>query len=146
MSWRGTEGAIEAARQGHHSIMVPTAYFYFDYYQRKDRSHEPLAIGGYVPIEKVYSFNPLPEVLTDEEKSYIWGVQANIWTEYIHTFNHVQYMALPRMAALAEVQWCQPEQKDYSRFFGQLGHLTSLYDLYGWRWSRQAYEEPMTDE
>ncbi len=146
MSWRGVEGAVEAAHQGHHSIMVPTSYFYFDYYQRRNREHEPLSIGGYVPIEKVYSFNPIPEALTDDEQKYIWGVQANIWTEYIHTFNHVQYMALPRMGALAEVQWCQPEQKDYTRFFANLGNLTHLYDIYSWRWSRQAYEEPMTDE
>ncbi len=146
MSWRGTEGAVEAARQGHHSILVPTGYFYFDYYQRKNHEHEPLAIGGYVPIEKVYSFNPIPEALTADQQKYIWGVQANIWTEYIHTFHHVQYMALPRMAALAEVQWCQPERKDYARFFQSLGNLTGLYDLYGWRWSRQAYEEPMTEE
>ena len=146
MSWRGIEGGIEAARQHHHFIMVPTSYCYFDYYQRRDRSAEPLAIGGYVPIEKVYGFNPLPEVLTEEEQQYIMGVQANIWTEYIHTFNHVQYMALPRMAALCEVQWCQPERKDYTRFFGDLSHLTNLYDLYQWRWSHQAYEEPMAIE
>ena len=145
MSWRGTEGAIEAARQHHHSIMVPTGYFYFDYYQRRNIKAEPLAIGGYVPIEKVYSFNPLPEALTEDQQKYIMGVQANVWTEYIHTFHHVQYMALPRMAALSEVQWCQPERKDWQRFYSALPHLTALYDLYHWRWSRQVYEEPMSD-
>ncbi len=146
MSWRGTEGAIQAARLRHHSIMVPTGYCYFDYYQRKNTEGEPLAIGGYLPIEKTYGFEPIPEVLTDDQKAYIMGVQANLWTEYIHTFHHVQYMALPRMAALCEVQWCQPEQKDYQRFFGNLEHMTAIYDLYHWRWSRQAYEEPMTAE
>ncbi len=146
MSWRGIEGAIQAAHQGHHSIMTPTGYCYFDYYQRKNTEGEPLAIGGYLPIEKTYGFEPIPEVLTDDEKSYIMGVQANLWTEYIHTFHHVQYMTLPRMAALCEVQWCQPEQKDYQRFLSNLEHMTGIYDLYHWRWSRQAYEEPMVTE
>jgi len=146
MSWRGIEGAIQAARLHHHSIMTPTGYCYFDHYQRKNTEGEPLAIGGYLPIEKTYSFEPIPEVLTDEEKTYIMGVQANVWTEYIHTFNHVQYMTLPRMAALSEVQWCQPEIKDYQRFFQSLEHMTGIYDLYHWRWSRQAYEEPMRTE
>ncbi len=146
MSWRGTEGAVQAARLGHHSIMSPTAFCYFDYYQRHNTEGEPLAIGGYLPIERTYGFEPIPEGLTDAEKSYIMGMQANLWTEYIHTFHHVQYMTLPRMAALCEVQWCQPEQKDYQRFFQDLDHMTAIYNLYHWRWSRQAYEEPMDIE
>jgi len=142
MSWRGIEGGIEAARLHHKVIMTPTTYLYFDYYQRKNHENEPLSIGGYLPIEKVYSFNPLPEVLTDEEKPYIWGVQANLWTEYISTFNHVQYMFLPRGAALSELQWSQPGHKDYEAFRKRLDHMVDLYRHYGWRVSMQYAEEP----
>ena len=129
MSWRGTEGGIEAAHKGHDVIMVPTSYLYFDYYQSEDIAKEPLSIGGYVPVERVYSFNPLPEELDAEEQQHIIGVQANIWTEYIATFNHVMYMALPRAAALAEVQWCNPEQRDYDAFLNRMNHMAALYDL-----------------
>ena len=142
MSWRGIDGGIEAARLGHDVVMVPTSYFYLDYCQRKDTSHEPLSIGGYVPIEKVYSFNPLPEALTPDEQQHIIGVQANVWTEYIASFNHVQYMLLPRAAALAEVQWSQPEHRDYAAFRQRLDHMVELYQLYGWRVSMQYVEEP----
>lgn len=103
---------------------------------------EPLAIGGYVPIEKCYSFDPQPEALTDEEKPYIIGVQANVWTEYMSTFNYVQYMFLPRAAALAEVQWCTPANKDYTAFKARLDHMVDLYRLYDWRVSMQYKEEP----
>ena len=146
MSWRGIEGGIEAARLHHRVIMVPTTYLYFDYYQRRNTEHEPLSIGGYVPIEKVYRFEPLPEALTDEEKTYIWGVQANVWTEYIHTFHHVQYMFLPRASALAELQWTAPEHKDYAAFRQRLDHMVGLYRHYDWRVSMQYAEEPEVEE
>lgn len=105
MSWIGEAGGIEAARQHHDVIMTPNTYLYFDYYQASDVDKEPLAIGGYLPMEKVYSYEPMPSSLTAEEQQYIKGVQANLWTEYIPTFSQAQYMVLPRMAALAETQW-----------------------------------------
>jgi hexosaminidase len=110
MSWRGVSGGIEAAKKEHNVIMSPNTYLYFDYYQSKDTEHEPIAIGGYLPLEKVYSFEPT-EGIPEEYKKYIVGVQANVWTEYISTFSKVEYMTLPRLAALAEVQWCAPSQR-----------------------------------
>ena len=128
MSWIGETGGIEAARQHHDVIMTPNTYLYFDYYQTKDTENEPLAIGGYVPIEKVYSYEPIPSVLKPEEAQYIKGVQANLWTEYIGTFSQVQYMVLPRMAALCEVQWSAPELKNYKDFLKRMPQLTDIYD------------------
>ena len=116
MSWRGESGGIEAAKQHHDVIMSPNTYLYFDYYQSKDVENEPEAIGGYLPIERVYSYEPMPKSLTPEEQKYIKGVQANLWTEYIPTFSQVEYMELPRMAALAEVQWTMPAKKNYEDF------------------------------
>lgn len=113
MSWRGVAGGIEAAKQKHDVIMTPNTYLYFDYYQSKDVEQEPEAIGGYLPLERVYSYEPMPESLTPEEQKYIKGVQANLWTEYIPTYSQVEYMELPRMAALADIQWTNPEHKDY---------------------------------
>ena len=100
MSWRGEKGGIEAAKQKHDVIMTPNTYLYFDYYQAKDIENEPFGIGGYLPMERVYSYEPMPASLTPEEQKYIKGVQANLWTEYIATFPHAQYMVLPRWAAL----------------------------------------------
>ena len=127
-SWRGIEGGIEAAKQGHDCIMSPTTFMYFDYYQTQYTAEEPLAIGGYVPVEKVYSFEPVNESLTAEEQKHIIGVQANLWTEYVPTFSHVEYMELPRMAALCEVQWCNPQNKDFADFKTRLFPLLNIYD------------------
>lgn len=110
MSWRGEAGGIEAARQQHNVIMTPNTYLYFDYYQAKDTDSEPLAIGGYLPMERVYSYEPMPSALSPEEQKFITGVQANLWTEYIPTMAQAQYMVLPRMAALCETQWSAPER------------------------------------
>ncbi len=93
MSWRGVSGGIEAARLGHDVIMTPTSHMYFDYYQGADPSAEPLAIGGYLPLEKVYAFEPVPAELSESEGRHILGVQANLWTEYIKTPEHAEYMA-----------------------------------------------------
>ena len=120
MSWRGEGGGIEAAKQKHDVIMSPNTYLYFDYYQSKDVEQEPEAIGGYLPLERVYSYEPMPASLTPEEQKYIKGVQANLWTEYIPTFSQVEYMELPRMAALADIQWTNPEHKDYQDFLQRL--------------------------
>ncbi len=106
MSWRGEKGGIEAAKQGHNVVMSPTAYCYFDYYQSA-HDIEPLAIGGYLPLEKVYKYNPVPEELTEEQEKYILGGQANLWTEYITTMDHVEYMAFPRALALIQSLWCK---------------------------------------
>lgn len=140
MSWRGVEGGVEAARLGHDAIMTPTDYMYFDYYQSENRVEEPVAIGGYVPLEKVYSYEPCPEELTAEQRRHIIGVQANLWTEYIADYPHVEYMSLPRMAALCELQWCGPEQKNYGEFLKRLQRLTAIYDLSGYNYRRHVAE------
>lgn len=139
LSWRGTEGGITAARQGHDAIMVPTSYLYFDYYQTEDLKGEKLGIGGYVPVEKVYHYDPVPEVLNTEEQKHIIGTQANLWAEYIKDFSHAQYMTLPRMAALSEVQWTLPEQKDYQDFLLRLANYTKLYDLYEYNYATHVF-------
>lgn len=126
MSWRGTSGGIKAAQMGHDVIMTPNVYCYFDYYQSKDTENEPLAIGGYLPVEKVYSLDPTAS-LTEEQARHILGAQANVWTEYIATTEHVEYMILPRMAALAEVQWTKSEKKDYADFTQRLPRLMKFY-------------------
>ena len=146
MSWRGEVGGIEAARLKHRVIMAPNTYCYFDYYQSKDRDNEPFAIGGFLPASHVYSYEPLPASLTPEEQSYIWGVQCNVWTEYIPTFSQVQYMILPRGAALAEVQWSQPEVKNYEKFKNErLPRLIKIYELNNYNYCKRIYtdkEEP----
>ena len=115
-SWRGIGGGLEAAKHGHDCIMSPNTFMYFDYYQTKNLEGEPLAIGGYVPVETVYNYEPMHPSLTPEQQKHIIGVQANLWTEYVTSYKHVEYMELPRMAALCEVQWCKPENKDYEDF------------------------------
>ncbi len=140
MSWRGMEGGIEAAKLGHDVIMVPTSFVYFDYYQTDRTQDEPLAIGGYVPVEKVYSLEPVPASLTPEEAKHILGAQANLWTEYIATPGHVEYMVLPRMAALSEVQWTMPAKKDYNRFATRLTNLMKLYRQLGYNFATHLYD------
>lgn len=139
MSWRGEAGGIEATKQGHDVIMTPNTYFYFDYYQTDDREGEPDAIGGYIPIEKVYSFEPYPAELTPEEAKHIIGVQANLWTEYIPTYSKMQYMALPRMSALSEVQWSS-SPKDYDAFLQRLPQMIRQYDANGYNYFKKVFE------
>ena len=139
MSWRGEAGGIEAARRGHDAIMTPNNYMYFDYYQTLDRENEPEAIGGYVPVEKVYSYEPISDKLTPEEAERILGVQANLWTEYIPTYSQVEYMELPRMAALSEVQW-STQPKDYENFVSRLPQLFNRYDARGYNYSTHVYD------
>ena len=139
MSWRGEAGGIAAAKQDHDVVMTPNSYLYFDYYQSLDKANEPLAIGGYLPLQRVYSYEPMPQELTAKEARHIIGVQANIWTEYMPTFKHMQYMALPRMAALSEVQWTQPQLKDYTDFTNRLIGLTHLYDRLGYNYAKHLY-------
>ena len=127
MSWRGIRGGIKAAKLKHDVIMTPNDYMYFDYYQSDDKAQEPLAMGSGVTVEKVYGFEPVATELEKEEKKYILGVQANVWTEYIATPEHVEYMMVPRIAALAEVQWMMPEEKDYQEFLKRLSSLVGFY-------------------
>ena len=141
MSWRGEEGGIEAAKQGHDVIMTPTGYCYFDYYQAEDKEGEPLAIGGYLPVEKVYSYNPLPAELSEDEHKYILGAQANMWTEYIEDFSKLEYMLLPRLAAISEVGWTSPEEKDWSDFTTRLSALRAHYDRLGFNYAEHIFEE-----
>lgn len=139
MSWRGASGGIEAAQMGHDVIMTPNTYCYFDYYQTADTKDEPLGIGGYVPIEKVYSLDPTFD-LNEEQKKHIIGAQANLWTEYITTTEHVEYMVLPRMAALAEVQWTQPEKKDFKDFTKRLARLMKFYQRDGFNYAKHVFD------
>ena len=137
MSWRGSEGGIEAARQHHDVIMTPNSHFYFDYYQTLDTDNEPLGIGGYVPVAKVYSFDPMAS-LTEEQQKYIIGVQANLWTEYIADNAHLEYMLLPRLSALSEVQWCQPEVRNYDRFLTHF-RMNEIYEAMGYNYAKHIF-------
>jgi len=127
MSWRGMEGGIEAAKSGHDAVMSPTSHCYFDFYQAK--SGEPKAIGGYLPLEKVYSFEPTPSELTEEESNHILGAQANVWTEYMDTAEHVEYMLLPRMCALSEVVWSGKEHRDYEDFTRRMADQYERFEV-----------------
>ena len=140
MSWRGSSGGYKAAKMHHNVIMTPNDYLYFDYYQSLDTESEPEAGGGFNSVKKVYSLEPIPEGLTSEEEQYVLGPQANIWTEYTSEFNVVLYRMLPRIGALAEVQWCNPEQKDYDDFVKREYRLTKLYDLYHWRYATHIFD------
>ena len=140
MSWRGTQGGIEAAKLGHDVIMTPNTYLYFDYYQTADTEGEPDAIGGCLPIEHVYSLEPVPTELNEIEKKHIIGVQANLWTEYIATTQQVEYMVLPRMAALAEIQWTMPEKKDFNNFAQRLPRLMEIYQGMGYNYGKHIYD------
>ncbi|MDE6529025.1 MAG: family 20 glycosylhydrolase, partial [Muribaculaceae bacterium] len=140
MSWRGVEGGIAAARAGHDAVMTPVSHCYFDYYQAADRTGEPEAIGGYIPLEKVYSFEPVPDVFTAEEGARIKGVQANLWTEYIPTMGQVFYMELPRLAALSEVQWRDAGKRDFADFSRRLPQLMKQYDAWGYDYARHLFD------
>ena len=115
MSWRGEQGGIDAVKSGHQAIMTPGSHCYIDSYQDAPYS-QPEAIGGYLPLEKVYSYNPIPASLTPDEAKLIYGVQANLWAEYIQTDEHCEYMIYPRILALAEVAWSAPERKSWTDF------------------------------
>ena len=134
MSWRGVQGGIEAASRGFDAVMTPNGYCYFDFYQTQERDKEPFGIGGDLSLEKVYSYEPF-EGLAPEAEGHILGVQANLWTEYITTPEHLEYMLLPRMCALSEVQWCAADKKDYVRFNASLDHTFEMLDAMGVNYS-----------
>ena len=138
MSWRGSEGGIAAAKLGHDVIMTPNSHFYFDYYQSLDTDAEPFGIGGYIPMEQVYSYDPAFPELTPEQQKHILGVQANLWTEYVLSDEHLEYMLLPRLAALSEVQWCLPETKDWNRFIGSF-RMDKIYSQLGYEFAKHIF-------
>ena len=143
MSWRSTSGGIEAAKMGNKVIMVPNQDLYFNYYQTLEIDNEPLAIGGYVPIENVYNLEPVPVDLPQEAKDNIIGLQANLWTEYIGDESLVEYMVLPRMAALSEVQWCNPENKSYHGFLKRIFRQFKIYSHLGYNYATQLLDVRM---
>jgi hexosaminidase len=138
MSWRGMEGGTTAAKQKHQVVMTPGEFVYFDHAQG-DPTLEPLNIGGYLPLEKVYSFEPTPKELTADEKKYILGAQANVWTEYIPTTQQVEYMVLPRMSALAEVLWTPASQKSWESFKVRMQPQYQRYAALGANYAKSAF-------
>ena len=139
MSWRGTNGAIEAAKAGHNVVMTPTSHCYFDYYQ-SENDDEPLAIGGFLPLEKVYSFNPIPDDLTVEESKFVLGAQGNIWTEYMPTEDQVEYMAFPRILAMSEVLWSNSKSKNYENFVARVEYFQERLDALDINYANHLYE------
>lgn len=142
MSWRGTVGGIAAAKKGNYVIMTPGDYCYLDYRQTTDRKDELDSNGSYVPLRKTYSFNPYDQ-LSKEEQKYILGVQGNLWTEYVTTPMQLQYKALPRLGAIAEIGWSNPspETKDTEEFIGRAKELARYYSVFGWSFGRHFYED-----
>ena len=140
MSWRSIDGGKEGAKQHHDVIMTPCSHLYFDYYQTDNTDDEPLAIGGYIPVERVYEFEPIPSDLTEDEAKHILGAQGNLWVEYIKDMNTVFYRILPRMDALTEVQWVSPEQKDYDSFRKRAYKMVEFYDLKGWNYAKHIFD------
>jgi len=142
MSWRGEAGGIEAAKQKHNVVMSPGTHCYLDHYQA-DPKTQPLAIGGFTPLDKIYAYEPVPDSLTVEEAKYIMGAQGNVWTEYMKTSDHVEYMVYPRAAALAEVVWSPKGERDYNEFLERLRVLTLRYDFYKLNYAKVAFEQPV---
>ena len=138
MSWQGTSGAVQAAKEGHDVILTPGSHCYFDHYQ-SDNENEPLAIGGFLPLEKVYDFNPIPEELTKQESRFVLGAQGNVWTEYMQTEKEVEYMVFPRIVALSEVVWSSPENKNYIDFINRLEQYQKRLDLLDVSYANHIY-------
>ena len=139
MSWRGSDGGIKASGMGHDVIMTPNLNMYLDYCQSENRESEPDGIGGYVPVWKVYEYEPFTPEMTGEQKSHILGVQANLWTEFISTDSHLEYMLLPRLAALSEVQWCVPGRKSFDRFMKDMSRMASLYENLDYNYAKHIF-------
>jgi len=137
MSWRGTQGGIQAAKQGFDVVMSPNSHMYIDHYQSQERDKEPLCIGGFTSVEKTYSYEPY-EGMAPGTEDHILGVQANLWTEYIGTEEFLEYMLLPRMCALSEVQWCNADRKDYARFDAALDHTFKMLDVMGYTYAKHV--------
>ncbi|MBM3311878.1 MAG: beta-N-acetylhexosaminidase, partial [Candidatus Aminicenantes bacterium] len=138
MSWRGVEGGVSAARAGHDVVMTPTSHCYFDYYQG-ETSAEPPAIGGFLPLGRVYAFEPVPAELSAEEAKHVLGLQANLWTEYVPGPGHARYMLYPRLAAMAEAGWSEPDRKDWDGFRTRLGRQLERYEAAGMNYARSLF-------
>lgn len=128
MSWRGVKGGIRAAKEGHKVVMAPSSHMYIDYYQSEDHEIEPINIGGFLPLEKVYSYEPFDPQLTAEQCEYIMGVQANLWGEFVHDPNLATYMTYPRGLATAEIGWSDPSKKDWHDFRKRMATVLSALD------------------
>ncbi len=140
MSWRGEAGGIEAAKQNHNVIMTPNKYVYLDYYQAEPEN-EPLAIGGFLTLETIYNYEPLPDTLNSEEQKYILGAQANVWTEYISTTDYAEYMTFPRATALAEVLWSPKKDRDFNDFTKRLKSFVYHLDRLDVNYAKHVFIE-----
>jgi hexosaminidase len=138
MSWRGIQGGIDAAKQGHDVVMTPTSDCYIDYYQGQ-ADQEPPGIGGYLPLSKVYSFNPVPAELDAEAAKHILGGQANLWSEYVPNLKHAEYMAFPRVAAMSEALWSPKELRDWNDFSRRIQLMVGRYDEMGINYSKSVF-------
>ena len=138
MSWRGTQGGINAANQGHDVVMTPEDPCYFDHYQGP-ADQEPVGFGGYNPMSKVYAFNPVPEVLNAAAAKHILGGQANLWAEFVPNISHAEYMTFPRIAALAEALWSPKELRKWDDFSRRIKLFMKRYDQLGIHYSRSAF-------
>lgn len=141
MAWRGVEEGKDAAQKHHDAIIVPYTCLYFDYCQGEDPAKEPLCMPGYSSVEKVYNFEPLPSGLNEEEKKHIIGVQANMWSEYLISTDLVEYMLMPRIDALSEIQWSMPENKNYNSFVRRMEKMKQLYDKFGYNYAKHIFED-----
>jgi len=142
MNWRDWKGVDDPAQQGFDVVRTPNSTLYFDFYQIPSTEWtNTTLIGGYSPLEKVYNYEPAPDSLSAEAKGHVIGVQANLWTEYIGSQDLIEYQVLPRMAALAEVQWVAPERKDYNNFLQRLPRLLGIYEQQGWHYCKAALKK-----
>ena len=138
MSWTGAEPGAKGAKLGHDVIMTPNTPMYFDHYQTKSTWNEPMAFGGCATLKMVYDFEPVSAELPADKRHHIIGAQANLWTEYVTCEPQIDYQVLPRMAALAELQWLQPDQKDYNDFKSRLPRLVEIYKMYHWTYRAKS--------
>ncbi|MET0945834.1 MAG: beta-N-acetylhexosaminidase, partial [Flavobacterium sp.] len=138
MSWRGTKGGVEAAGQGHDVVMTPESHCYFDHFQGP-QNEEPIAIGGYTPISKVYEFDPVVSTMSPAEVQHVLGGQANLWSEFIPTTQQSEYMVFPRVVALSEALWSPKEVRNYSDFINRLPSILKRYDYQGLNYAKSAY-------
>ena len=141
MSWRGESGGIAAAEAGHEVVMSPGDPCYFDHYQHPNKENEPIAIGGLNTLESVYNYQPIPAELSKNRHDFILGAQANVWSEYMTSFAQVEYMALPRMAAMAEVLWSESDRKEYSDFLERLAVQVTILDLWNTNYCKHYLTE-----
>lgn len=138
MSWRGVKGGVQAAKEGHDVIMTPGTHCYFDHYQGP-QNDEPLAWGGFTPLSKVYTFDPIVDSMTPEQAKHVLGGQANLWAEFVPTEAQSEYMIFPRIAALAETVWSSKELRDWTDFSGRINSMFKRYDYLGINYAKSAY-------